>query len=101
MPGAVVTPFWAPFRVEGKAAIKGHFTTLFQTWPTRQALGRHSSIRVYGNDTTAVVTGYSIQIWTDRAGKTTTQYVRTTVTWVKLDGEWRIVDSHASALPTP
>jgi uncharacterized protein (TIGR02246 family) len=96
----VVTPFWALFRVEGKAAIKDHFTALFQTWPTRQAFSRQASARVYG-DTVVVTTSYSIQVWTDRAGKTTTQYVRTSATWIKMGGEWRIVDSHASLVPMP
>lgn len=35
------------------------------------------------------------------SGKVNTHYVRTSLTWLKLGGEWRIVDQHVSRLPMP
>jgi uncharacterized protein (TIGR02246 family) len=98
---AIVTAFWAPFRVEGKAAIKGHFDTFVKIYPTRQALGRHALTRVYGNDTTVVSNGYEILYLTDRSGKFTEHHIRTSQTWVKVGADWKIVDQHVSRVPTP
>ena len=45
---AVFTPALQPFRVEGKAAIKEYFTTLFQTYPTRRIVGGQGSTPCMG-----------------------------------------------------
>jgi uncharacterized protein (TIGR02246 family) len=98
---AVVTPFWAPFRVEGIAAIKDHFATLFQTYPTRQGVARQATTRLYANDTVAVTNSYGIANWTDQSGNTNVYYIRGTATWVKMGADWKIVESDASRLPIP
>jgi uncharacterized protein (TIGR02246 family) len=98
---AVVTEFWIPFRVEGKAAIKEQFALLFQTYPTRQPMPRQVSTRVYANETVAVRNGYAIDHFTDKAGNASDYYVRVSQTWVKIDGAWKIVDHHVSRMPIP
>jgi uncharacterized protein (TIGR02246 family) len=98
---AVVTPFWAPFRVDGMAAIKGHFATLFDTYLTRQGSPRQASTRVYANDSVAVTNNYGIATWTDKKGNVSTHYTRMSQTWVKIGAEWKIVDQHVSRVPIP
>jgi uncharacterized protein (TIGR02246 family) len=98
---AVVTAFWIPFRVEGKAAIKEQFALLFQTYPTRQLMPRQMSTRVYANDTVVVSNGYAVLNFTDKAGNSSVHYIRTSQTWVKMGTEWKIVDQHVSRMPIP
>jgi uncharacterized protein (TIGR02246 family) len=98
---AVVTAFWIPFRVEGKAAIKEQFALLFQTYPTRQVMPRQNSRRVYASDTVVVSNGYTVNNFTDKAGNTSVHYTRISQTWVKIGTEWKIVDQHVSRVPIP
>jgi len=35
----------------------------------------------------------------DKKGQATALFLRVTGTWVKMGGQWRIVDSHLSKLP--
>jgi uncharacterized protein (TIGR02246 family) len=98
---AAVTPFWAPFRVDGMAAIKGHFATLFDTYPTRQGSPRQASTRVFANDSVALTNNYGIATWTDKKGNVSTHYTRISQTWVKIGAEWKIVDQHVSRVPIP
>jgi uncharacterized protein (TIGR02246 family) len=48
---AVYTSSLQPYRIEGKAAIKDFFVTLFEAYATRHITPRQGSIRVYANDT--------------------------------------------------
>jgi uncharacterized protein (TIGR02246 family) len=98
---AAVTPFWAPFRVEGKAAIKDHFTTFFETYPQRQASPRQASTRVYANDSIVVTNAYVIARYTDKKGNDSVHYIRISRTVVKMGAEWKIVDQHVSRVPIP
>ncbi len=88
-----------PFRIEGKDAIRAFYTALFQNNPTRAAAPRQLSIRVYGNDTTVVSNQYTQVNFVDQKGQPTNLYLRNTTTWVKMGGQWRIVDAHNSKLP--
>ncbi len=96
---AVFTSSLVPFRIEGKDAIRAHYAGLFRTYPTRRAVTRQPSTRVYNNDTTAVTNGYVHVTYVDRNGRVITLYVRSSATWVKLGDQWRIVDAHGSRLP--
>jgi uncharacterized protein (TIGR02246 family) len=98
---AVVTAYWIPFRVEGKAAIKEQFALLFQTYPTRKLISRQIYRRVYANDTVVVNNGYGVNSFTDKAGNISVHYVRVSQTWVKIGAEWKIVDQHVSRMPIP
>jgi uncharacterized protein (TIGR02246 family) len=93
---AVFTPSLQAFRVEGKAAIKGYFSALFETYPTRHVVGRQGSTRVYANDTIVVTNAYSVLTLTDKSGNVSVHNLRNSTTWVKMDNQWRIVDQHIS-----
>jgi uncharacterized protein (TIGR02246 family) len=96
---AVVTAFWIPFRVEGRAAIKAQTALLFETYPKRHGMVRQTFTHIYDNDTVVVNNGYVVENYTDRAGNTSTHYIRFSQTWVKIGTEWKIVDQHASRMP--
>ncbi|MGH7332348.1 MAG: YybH family protein [Candidatus Rokuibacteriota bacterium] len=88
-----------PFRMEGKEAIRAYFATLFERYPTRSFVGRQPLVRVYGTDTTVVTNGYVHVTFVERNGQVTNLFIRNSVTWVKMGGQWRIVDQHNSKLP--
>jgi uncharacterized protein (TIGR02246 family) len=93
---AVFTPSLQAFRVEGKAAIKGYFSALFETYPTRHVAGRQSTTRVYANDTIVVTNAYFVLTLTDKSGNVGVHNLRNSTTWVKMENQWRIVDQHIS-----
>jgi uncharacterized protein (TIGR02246 family) len=93
---AVFTPSVQAFRVEGKAAIKGYFSALFETYPTRHVIFRQGSTRVYGNDTIVVSNAYSALTLTDKSGNVSVHNLRNSTTWLKMENQWRIVDQHIS-----
>ncbi len=96
---AVVTSSLAPFRIEGKDALRAYYAGLFQTYPTRRVASRQSSTRIYNGDTTAVTNAYLQATLLDRNGQATTLYLRQSLTWVKQGGRWLIADVHVSRLP--
>ena len=93
---AVYTSSLQLFRIEGKAAIKDFFTTLFETYPTRHIAPRQGITRVYANDSAVVTDGYSVGTFTDKSGNASVLYIRTSLTWDKMGNEWKIVDQHVS-----
>ncbi len=95
---AMLTPSSAPFRIEGKEAIRAAVARGFQAYPTRQGFLPQYSIRVYGG-TTGVVNAYETLTLVDRDGKATTHYLRESWTYVKLGDRWLVVDHHVSRLP--
>jgi len=62
-------------------------------------MSRHSVTRFYANDTVAVLNSYSDAIWTDRSGQVTLFTQRTSITVIKIDGKWLVVDQHNSRMP--
>lgn len=96
---AVLISARSAFRVEGATAIQGYFAELFERYPTRSGFTRHVSARVYGNDSVVVRNGYFHLKVIDRSGQVTDLFTRFSQTWVKLAGQWRIVDFHISQIP--
>jgi ketosteroid isomerase-like protein len=91
-----------PYRIEGKAAIKDFFATLFEIWATRHGAARGASTRVYANDTVVVSDGYTAINYTDKNGNHSAIFTRNSTTWVKMGNEWKIVDQHISQFrPSP
>ena len=88
-----------PFRIEGKEAIRAFYTALFQNFPTRRTAARQLTLRAYGNDSTVVSNQYTQVNFVDKNGQATNLYLRNTITWVKMGGQWSIVDAHNSKLP--
>jgi uncharacterized protein (TIGR02246 family) len=93
---AVYTSSLEPYRIEGKAAIKDFFATLFETYATRHVASRGGSTRVYANDTVAVSDGNAVISYTDKNGSHSAIFIRSSTTWVKMGNEWKIVDQHIS-----
>ena len=95
---AVLTPSGAPFRIEGKEAVRSFFAGLFQNFPTRRFVERQRTIRVYG-DSTGILNAYFTVTLVDRAGAVNTVHARMSVTFVRMGGRWLVADDHASRLP--
>jgi len=86
-----------PFRVDGKAAIRAYFADYFAMYPNRKYVVRQNTLRAYG-DNVVIANGYFELIATDRGGKTVQDSGRYSVTLVKVDGRWQIVDQHNAPL---
>jgi len=95
---AVVNSSSSAFRIEGKEAIRAHFTEFFQMFPRRRFLVRQPIMRAY-NDDLVISNSYGAMNLTDQQGKLTAFHVRSVVVWSKLGGRWQIVDTHTSRLP--
>jgi uncharacterized protein (TIGR02246 family) len=80
------------------AALKAYFVGAFQALPKATVKFGDQLIRVYGN--TAVNTGYYTFSYT-KDGETKSIPARYTFTYVKDGNDWKIVDHHSSAVPTP
>jgi uncharacterized protein (TIGR02246 family) len=98
---AVFTAARAGFRMEGKEAWRAFLTNLYQNYPTRQALTRHVTRRVFQEGNVVVVNSYNDQTFIDRTGKMSVLMQRVSQTWVKTGGRWLLVDQHTSGMPTP
>ena len=96
---AVFTSARAGFRAEGKEAQRAFLTNLFQNYPTRQALPRHVTYRVFQEGNVVVVNSYNDQTFIGRNGKTSVLMQRISQTWVKTGGRWLLVDQHISGMP--
>jgi ketosteroid isomerase-like protein len=49
-----------------------------------------------------VTDGYTVITFTDKSGNASVIYTRTSLTWIKMGSEWKIVDQHVSQFrPTP
>jgi uncharacterized protein (TIGR02246 family) len=80
------------------AAVKAYFVGAFQALPKATVRFGDQLIRVYGD--TAVNTGYYTFSYT-KDGETKTIPARYSFTYVKDRNDWKIVDHHSSAVPTP
>lgn len=95
---AVISPGTTAFRVEGKEAIRAHFVEFFRIYPKVRLLPRQPSMRVY-SDNLVLSNAYAIVYLTDQSGHTTVLTIRSSATWTKIGGQWRIVDQHDSRPP--
>jgi len=80
------------------AAVKAYFVGAFNALPKATVKFGDQLIRVYGN--TAVNTGYYTFSYI-KDGETKTIPARYSLTYVKEGNDWKIVDHHSSAVPTP
>jgi uncharacterized protein (TIGR02246 family) len=91
---------YSPFRIDGRPAIRAYFADLYNRYPgPRNLQVSQATSRAYG-DSVVVANGYYQLTLTDKAGKPVTSHARYSVTWVKTDGRWKIVDQHNAALPS-
>ena len=90
---------FSPYRIDGKPAIRAYLTELFSRYPgPRNFMINQPVFRAYG-DNLVVGDGYYQLTLTDRAGKAFVTHARYSITWVKLDGRWQIVDQHNAPIP--
>jgi uncharacterized protein (TIGR02246 family) len=80
------------------AALKAYFVGAFQALPSATVRFGEQLIRVYGD--TAINTGYYTFSYT-KDGETKSIPARYSFTYVKDGNDWKIVDHHSSAMPTP
>lgn len=94
---AVLWGTLSPTRRDNPAAIRDYFEQVF-TFTVRKVMFHDPLIRVYG--TTAVNTGSYTFSWV-KDGQAETIPARYSLTYVKRDGRWLIVDHHSSVMPAP
>ncbi len=82
---------------QGHEAIKNYFARSSKGPGTALEYERPMLIRVDGNS--AVNSGKYIVKWTGRDGKSGQVPLRYTITYQRIDGEWKIVAHHSSRLP--
>jgi len=87
----------APYRIDGKEAIRAYLAHLFEVYPKRRVLSRQPSMRAF-NDDLVMQNAYSVLYLTDQQGQVTKTAVQSSLTWAKLAGRWQIVDQHNSRL---
>jgi len=89
-------PHCKPSVVEGKAAVKDYVSALLEAYPTRHIAGRQGSTRVYANDTIVLQNAYFVLTLTDKSGNVSVHKLRGSMTWLKMDNQWRILDQRIS-----
>ncbi len=90
---------FSPYRIDGKAAIRAYFVDYLNRYPgPRNFMFLQPVMRAYG-DSVVVGDGYYQLTMTDKAGKAYVFHARYSITWLKLDGRWQIVDQHNATLP--
>jgi uncharacterized protein (TIGR02246 family) len=95
---ATMTPSGSPFRFEGRDAIQTYYQGLFQAFPIVRVVVHQVATRIY-HDTTAVTSTYYTVTLVDKKEQARRVHARSSVTRVKLDGRWLIVNQHMSQLP--
>lgn len=90
---------FSPYRLDGKAAIQAYLVDFFNRYPGPRNFSIHQpTARAYGENL-VVGAGYYQLTLTDKAGKTHISHARYSITWLKLDGRWQIVDQQNSPVP--
>jgi len=97
---AHLTPPSIPFRVEGREAIKAAWGGFMRAFPQRQIVFSHPATRVYAGGQVAVAGGYCIASLLDMKGNPVTDFMRNSITLVKVGDRWLIADHHLSDVPT-
>ena len=86
----------SPTRRDTPEAIREYFVKAFAALPCHKVTFGDQYIRVYGN--TAINTGYYTFSFV-KEGEAKSLPARYSFTYVKLDGNWMIVDHHSSKVP--
>ena len=89
----------SPTPVDGKAARRQAYQTLFATTETVTVTPKNPQFRVIDN--TGIVWGEYTIAAKPKDKPLTTNSARFTRTYVKSDGQWRLVLYHVSPLPAP
>lgn len=88
-----------PFWLEGREAIADMWGRYFSAWPERRLIFRQPLVRFYG-DAASVDTGYIEMHMAGDEKPSVSTYIRYSITRVKTDKGWQIVNMHVSRLPS-
>lgn len=86
-----------PFWLEGREAIADLWQRYFAAWPERNLIFRQPAVRFYGD--ASVETGYMEMYMSRPEAGTIATYIRYSITRIKTDAGWRIVNMHVTKLP--
>ena len=87
-----------PYRFDDKASFVEFLNAAMSGLESGTFVLRQPSYRVF-NDNVGIVNAYDVFNAVAKNGTVTTNYGRTTLVYVKLGGQWKIVSAHFSALP--
>ena len=87
-----------PYRFDGKALFAKYLSEAFAGIASTSFGFRQPSCRLY-NDNVGIVNAYDMFMGTTKDGKALTLQGRTTLVFVKQDGQWKIVSCHFSPMP--
>ena len=87
-----------PYRFDDKTSFVEFLHAAMSGLESGTFVFRQPSYRVF-NDNVGIVNAYDVFNAVAKNGTVTTNYGRTTLVYVKLGGQWKIVSAHFSALP--
>ncbi len=86
-----------PFPVAGKATLRPILEAFFSNNESYTARAINPQFRVIGSS--GIVIGNGLATVKPKDGPLATSFVRVLQSWVKVDGQWRLVASHLSYIP--
>lgn len=95
---ATLFGFVSPFPVDGKAAVQQYFQRIFANDESTAMEFIDPQYRIVG--TTGIVRGHVAMTGKPKDGPAMILFGRLTWTFVKMDGQWRVVAVHASRVPS-
>jgi uncharacterized protein (TIGR02246 family) len=96
---AHLTPPTVPFRVEGRQAIKEAWGGFMRVFSQRQIFFTHPVTRLFAGNQIALSGGYCFASLLDMKGNPVTDFMRNSITFVKVRDRWLIADHHMSNIP--
>ena len=97
---AVLVAAEAPFRPDGKQAIRAYYAQLFKDFPIRRGTPEKPSIRLF-NDRTVVMHRYQTNTYVDSTGseKFKEQKRNVAFVWIKIGERWLLTEHIISIFP--
>ena len=86
-----------PYPVAGKATLRPILERLFNNSESYTARAMNPQFRVIGSS--GIVIGNGMATVKPKDGPLVTSFLRVLQSWVKVDGQWRLVASHISYIP--
>ena len=87
-----------PYRLDGKPLFAKYLNEVVEGLASASFGFRQPSCRVYG-DTMGIVNAHDMFTGVTKDGKVLSIHGRTTLVFLKQNGQWKIVSAHFSAIP--
>ena len=87
-----------PYRFDGKALFAKYLNEVVEGLASASFGFRQPSCRVYG-DTVGIVNAHDMFTGVTKDGKVLSIHGRTSLVFIKQNGQWKIVSAHFSAIP--